>query len=130
MEGIYNRFKEIFWDAFHRPQLESEKFYAIWNSLEHVNEILAGPLYGIYSSGNCDYLLNDKNRFPNIHDVDDLLDYLTFYVETYKEKISEAEAIDEKEKGDKQVLLFQTDLKMELASLAYEIQKSRIFNKK
>jgi hypothetical protein len=130
MEKIYNRFKEIFWDAFHRPQLESEKFYAIWNSLEHLNEILAGPLYGIYSGGNCDYLLEDNNRFPNIKDVDDLLDYLTFHVETYKEKISEIEATNEKEKVDKQVLLFQTDLKMELASLAYEIQKLRVLNKK
>jgi hypothetical protein len=126
MEQKKTRFKEIFWDAFHRPQLDSEKFFAIWNNLEHVNEILAGPLYGIFSSGNCDYILEDKTRFPNINDVDDLLDYLTFHIEKYKEKISEAEPTDEVEKKDKQVLLFQTDLKMELASLAYEIQKERI----
>ncbi len=38
------RFREVFWDAFHRPKLHSEKFLSIWQSLEPVNEQLSGPL--------------------------------------------------------------------------------------
>lgn len=120
------KFKEIFWDAFHRPKLETEKFEKLWQDLEPVNDMLAGPFYSIFESGNCDYVFKDKTRFSEINDADDFLDYCTHWSENYLEKIVDITADTEAEKKDKQILLYQTDIKMELSRLAYEIQKKRV----
>ncbi|MBX9851753.1 MAG: hypothetical protein K2X86_08350 [Cytophagaceae bacterium] len=61
------RFKEIFWDAFHKPKLETEKFLEVWEGLEPVNDMLAGPFYCICSNDQCDYVFKDKARFPSIY---------------------------------------------------------------
>ena len=53
---LIQEFKAIFWDAFHRPKLASEKMHSVWLSLEPMNDYLAGPLFAIYENGNCDYL--------------------------------------------------------------------------
>jgi len=124
MEEI-TKFKEIFWDAFHRPKLDSEKFHMVWQNMEPINDLLAGPLYAIYTNGNCDYIFTDINRFPEINNADDFLDWCSQYIHDYKEAISNTIAETVKEENDKQILLYQTDIKMELAHLAYEIQKSR-----
>lgn len=115
------KFRELFWDAFHRPKLESQAFLDVWNHLEPINDLIAGPLYSIFSNGNCNYIFEDKERFPQIQDKDDFLDYCTEHIKTYSERISGTEALNEEERKDKQLLLYQTDLKMELAHLAYEI---------
>jgi hypothetical protein len=125
MEEI-KKFKEIFWDAFHRPKLESEKFTEVWQRLEDVNNLLAGPLYAIYTNGHCDYFFEDKSRFAGINNEDDFLDWCTQHIHEYKENVSNIPSENESEEKDKQVLLFQTDIKMELAHLAYTIQKSRV----
>jgi len=115
------KFREIFWDAFHRPKLESQAFLSVWDTLEPINELVAGPLYAIFSNGNCNYIFEDKARFPHISDKDDFLDYCTGHIQTYFERVTETEAQSEVERKDKQLLLYQTDLKMELANLAYGI---------
>lgn len=124
MEKI-SKFKEIFWDAFHRPKLETQTFFDIWNSLEKENELLAGPLYSIYSNGHCNYVFEDRERFPSVSDADDFLDYCTTLVKAYHERVAGLEAVTEEEKKDKQLLLYQTDIKMELANLAYEILRKQ-----
>jgi hypothetical protein len=124
MEELDN-FKKLFWDAFHRPKLETEKFSLLFNQLEHLNDHVAGPFYSLYSNHNCDYVFIDKKRFPGINDADDFLDYCTSTIEKYYNAVSEVTAETDSEKKDKQVLLYQVDIKMELAQLAYEILKKQ-----
>ena len=121
-----DQLKKIFWDSFHRPELKTEKYKKLWESLEPINDMLAGPFYAIYSNGNCDYVFGDKEKFPGIKDVDDFLDYCTHWSEQYLEAIKKESVDTEEERVDREILLFQTDLKMELSQLAYEIQKKRI----
>jgi len=120
MEPI-NRYKEIFWDAFHRPKLNSSRMHELWDSLEPLNDLIAGPLFNIYETGNCNYVFSDNHLFANVKTKDDLLDWLTERIEKYREPFTKIKAEDEIESEDLQVILFQTDLKMELAELAYKI---------
>src|SRR5690606_27477980 len=115
-------FKEIFWDSFHRPNLKSEKFTSLWESLEHINHHLAGPFYSIYSKGNCSYLFSTKTKEGSFVTPDDFLYTCIELVKKYKLKIEEVSGDTEDELADKKVLLYQTDIKMELADLAYQIE--------
>jgi hypothetical protein len=117
------KFKEIFWDAFHRPKLNSASFKTLWEQLEPVNDHLAGPFYAIYSDGQCDYVFKDKVRFPEINDPDDFLSWCIQLVDQYKGAVESVVTQNETEIQDKRLLLFQTDIKMELADLAYLILK-------
>ena len=121
-----NKFREVFWDAFHRPKLKSEKYHNIWHNLEGVNGMLAGPLFSIYESGDCNYIFIDKDRFPEMNDADDLLNWLMGFVEEYRNTILLTRPESDDESDDLQVLLYQTDMKMELADLAYQIEKKRL----
>ncbi|HVD97038.1 MAG TPA: hypothetical protein VNB90_02465 [Cytophagaceae bacterium] len=125
-EEILERFRDIFWDAFHRPKLHSEKFFSLWQSLEPVNEQLSGPLFSVYENGHCDFFFQDKNRFPWMNIPEDFMHWCNDRVEKYREVIENAEALTNEEAEDKEVLLFQTDLKMELADIAYEVQSERL----
>jgi hypothetical protein len=116
-------FKNIFWDAFHRPDLKTEKFKNIHDQLEPINDLLAGPFYSIYEKGECDYVFSDQLRFPSIKDVDDLFNWCTALIEDYRKGILEGSVENDEESKDKQILLYQTDIKMELADLAYQIHK-------
>ncbi|HEY8400510.1 MAG TPA: hypothetical protein VIK89_04570 [Cytophagaceae bacterium] len=115
------QFKELFWDAFHRPRLITEKYTEIWQSLEPLNDYLAGPLFAIYEKGNCQYVFQDNERFPGISTSDDLLNWLVELVEEYKNGILQGTVENEDEKKDYQLLMYQTDIKMQLAELAYQI---------
>ena len=117
------KFREMFWDAFHRPKLESQNFVNLWSSLEPVNEMLAGPLYSIYSNGNCNYIFEDKVRFPAMNVAEDFLKYCDRHIQSYHSAITEMNASNEVEKNDKKILLYQTDIKIRLAKLAFEILK-------
>ena len=122
----YNKFREIFWDAFHRPDLKSEKFEnSFLIELQPLNDLLAGPLFSIYENAQCDYIF-DKERFPGIKDQDDFLNWCIDIINKYKELISSNIPDTDVEKKDQQILLYQTDMMMELADLAYKIiNKSR-----
>ena len=122
-------FKDIFWDSFHRPALESPALKSIWEAQEPINDLLAGPFYAIYEQGNCNYLFDDKQRFPDIHGPDDFLNWCIYHIEKYKEGIESYVAENEAEVHDKKILLYQTDLKMELADLAYAITKENFLKK-
>jgi hypothetical protein len=115
-------FKNLFWDAFHRPDLKTEKFKKIHTALESINDILAGPFYSIYKKGECDYVFKDKIRFPAINDADDFLNFCMDLIEKYRKGILEESVENDEESKDKQILLYQTDIKMELADLAYHMQ--------
>jgi hypothetical protein len=119
--SVHDNFREIFWDAFHRPDLKSEKFKNLLLELQPMNDLLAGPLFSIYENAQCDYMLSDKERFPGIKDPDDFLNWCIDIINKYKELISSNIPDTEIEKKDQQILLYQTDMMMELADLAYEI---------
>jgi hypothetical protein len=112
-------FKKLFWDAFHRPDLKTEKFKNIHLRLEPLNDILAGPFYSIYEKGACDYVFKDKLRFPAIKDADDFLNWCIGLIEEYRKGVLEGNVENDEESKDKQILLYQADIKMELADLAY-----------
>ncbi|MFL5730005.1 MAG: hypothetical protein ACJ75J_11010 [Cytophagaceae bacterium] len=118
--SAHNKFKEIFWDGFHRPDLKSEKFEQIYEErLQGLSDVLAGPLFSIYESGQCDYVFKDKDRFPRISHADDFLSWCTELITSYKDLIEAEAAETDQEKADKQVLLYQTDMMMELADLGH-----------
>jgi hypothetical protein len=117
----HEKFKEIFWDAFHRPDLKSEKFESVFAELQPLNDLLAGPLFSIYENAQCDYMFKDKQRFPLVNHKDDFLDWCIEIINQYKDAISPVTTETEAEKKDKQILLYQTDMMMELADLGFEI---------
>lgn len=117
------KFKSLFWDAFHRPKLESEKYFKVWEGLEPVNDLLAGPLYAIYSNSNCNYIFEDKNRFPGMNTPEDFFDYCSKHIKNYHQTVSTIESSNEIEKQDKNILLYQIDIKSTLAKLAYDMIK-------
>jgi len=121
-----DKFRELFWDAFHRPKLKSEKYHAVWHELEGANGMLAGPLFSVYENGDCNYVFTDKKRFPTMHDADDLLNWLMGFIEEYRSNVLTVKPESDDESDDLQLLLYQTDIKMELADLAYQIEKKRL----
>ncbi len=115
------RFREIFWDSFHRPKLLTEKFQLIWRSLEYINDQLAGPFFSIYENGNCVYIYSDQNRFPDINSPDDFLEKCLALIRFYREEIEQHPPVSEEERKDYQLLMYQVDLKMELADLGHQL---------
>ncbi|HEX8545694.1 MAG TPA: hypothetical protein VF691_01960 [Cytophagaceae bacterium] len=120
-EQKLERFREIFWDAFHEPRLKSEAALTVFQSLEQLNSILAGPLFSIYEKGNCDFVFDDNLRFPTVKTNADLFERNISIINLYREKIEKMEIKSSEDEGDKKVLLYQVDLKMELADLAYSL---------
>jgi hypothetical protein len=120
-----NRFRELFWDAFHVPDLTSEKFKKKWNELEGLNDRLAGPLFSIYEKGDADYIFKETDRFPGLKTEEDLFEWLTENIREYAEKAAELKPENEDEERDLKILMYQTDIKMELADLSLEILTKR-----
>jgi hypothetical protein len=117
------KFKSLFWDAFHVPALQSEKYVIKFRELEPLNDLIVGPLFSIFETGNCDYIFESDERFKGINSADHFFDWLVASIKEYAEKIADSNPQTEEEEHDVQTLLFQTDIKMELAELAYEIVK-------
>ncbi len=57
---------------------------------------------------------------------EDFMHWCSDRIEKYKEIVENTEALNKEEEHDKEILLFQVDIKMELADLAYEIQSHRL----
>ncbi|HSZ71029.1 MAG TPA: hypothetical protein VK750_00025, partial [Cytophagaceae bacterium] len=85
-----DRFREIFWNAFHRPKLISTRIYTVWENLEPINDLLSGPLYAIYEKGNCDYVFQKKDTFEGISTADDLMDWFQDLLRQYAEGLQAA----------------------------------------
>jgi hypothetical protein len=116
------RFKEIFWNAFHRPKLESDRIQQVWLALEPVNDILAGPLFAIYEHGNCHYVFKKEELFHNILNADDLMDFFQALLKKYAEGLEHATPpTNDQELKDLQTLDYQLDLKAELCEIAYQL---------
>ena len=121
------RFKEIFWDAFHRPKLMSSRIVETWESLEKTNDLLSGPLYSIYEKGNCDYVFLRHQPFEAIASPDDLMDWFQDLLRQYAEGLQAATPpANEEETRDLQLLDYQLDIKAELCEMAYELCVARL----
>lgn len=122
-EKSLKKFQTLFWDAFLVPALESPAFSKVFQELEPLNDLIAGPLFSILERGNCDYVFVSDERFKGINTPDDLFEWLTESIKEYAEKVADTHPENEQEEKDLKTLLFQADIKMELAELAYEIIK-------
>lgn len=121
------RFKEIFWDAFHRPKLSSSRIFGTWEGLEHLNDLLSGPLFAVYENGNCDYVFLQQAPFQDIHSPDDLMDWFQEILRQYAEGLQAATPpASEEETRDLQLLDYQLDIKAELCEIAYELCAARL----
>jgi hypothetical protein len=121
------RFKEIFWDAFHRPKLSSDRIVEIWEGMEPLNDLLSGPLYAIYEKGDCDYVFQNNTPFESIASPDDLMDWFQELLKHYAEGLQAAiPPRSEEETRDLQLLDYQLDTKAELCEIAYEICVARL----
>jgi len=119
-------FKEVFWNAFHRPKLESERIHGVWQSLEPINDILAGPLFSIYENGNCDYIFHNQDVFQSIINADDLMDFFQEALKKYAEGLEKATPpLNDAELKDLQTLDYQLDLKAELCEIAYRLSSEQ-----
>ncbi|TAH26279.1 MAG: hypothetical protein EAZ07_04355 [Cytophagales bacterium] len=121
-----NDFRKKFWDAFHRPNLQSDEFKTIWENSETINNWLAGPLFSIYEQGNFDYVLEDDNRFANINTSKDFEAWALEITEQYRSNILSFLPEKEIHKSDQAILLFQTDTKIELIRLAVFIEQQHL----
>ena len=121
------RFKEIFWDAFHRPKLSSDRIVGIWEGMESLNDLLSGPLYAIYEKGDCDYVFLNKEPFESITSPDDFMDWCQDLLKHYAEGLQAAlPPRSEEETRDLQLLDYQLDTKAELCEIAYEMCVARL----
>jgi hypothetical protein len=118
------KFKSLFWDAFHVPALQSEKYVIKFRELEPLNDLIVGPLFSIFETGNCNYVFDTEERFKGINTNDQFFDWMVNSIKEYAEKVIDSNPETEAEEHDVQTLVFQTDIKMELAELAYEIMKT------
>jgi hypothetical protein len=116
------RFKLIFWDAFHRPKLNSARMNEVFEALEPINDILAGPLFAVYENGHCQYIFDDQSSFIDIVTADDLMDMFQDLLKRYAEGLEAAlPPVTPEEETDLKALDFQLDLKAELCEMAYQI---------
>lgn len=120
-------FRKIYWSAFQRPKLNSPRFNDLWLDLEGISDWLSGPLYSIFSNGNCDYVFKDKEgRFPGVTSPESFLVWENNLLTSYRKGILNKKPTGFGEEADYQVLYQQTEVMEVLVNLAYEIQKARI----
>lgn len=116
-------FRKIFWDAFHIPDLSTEKLKQAWQHLEDLNNQIAGPMFSVFENENCDYIFREE-RLPGIKNPDDLFDRQTEQIKEYANFIAnQHNPQNPEEEKDLQLLLYQADQKMELAELMLKILK-------
>ena len=119
------RFKKLFDETFYnKPKLQTDKFYDIWFDLELQRDWLCGPLYSIYTSGNCDYVFKDKDgRFPEVIDLESFLKWCIELVQKYQSQVINIQTTTSQESEDKEIILQHAQKMKDLSRLAYEIQK-------
>ncbi|MCU0430104.1 MAG: hypothetical protein MUF42_09045 [Cytophagaceae bacterium] len=118
--SLHEHFRDIFWDAFHRPKFLSERFRIRWEDLESVNELLSGPLFAMYECGHCDYVFEDKTRFSFVKEPEDFIAWLRRLCLQYRAAIEELSPQDVREEHDATLLRYQCDMKEELCLLLEE----------
>ena len=125
---IQDHFRELFWDAFHRPKFLSERYRVRWEDLESLNDLLAGPFFSIYENGNCDYVFTDKKRFSFINSPEDFIAWLHKLCFQYRAAVEELVPADAAEEHDFNMLRYQCDMKDELGVLTQQLYSEKVLN--
>lgn len=116
-------FRKLYWVAFCRPVLKTNKFNDIWCDLEGLSDWLAGPLYSIETNGNCNYVYTDEEgRFPGVDNPDKFLRWCLSLVDRYRDSVMKHKPKSPSEETDFQTLIQQIDVMEVLSHLAYRIQ--------
>ena len=118
------RFRELYWPAFKvTTQLKTHRLAAsdLRADLEFITDILAGPLFSIFETGDCHYVFDDKARFPTIHDARTFREWCLELVEGYRRIVRTWEPANNLEQEDIEMLLAAASLLEELSHLAYKI---------
>jgi hypothetical protein len=125
MNTAKKEFDALFWDAFHVPNLKTQAFTILFESLEPLNDVIVGPLFSIYENAHCHYVFHDKERFPQIHTKEDLFNWLNERIQQYK-KMYDAFVIEQNDstadfKHDQQLMHYQIDMKIKLCDYMMDI---------
>ncbi len=124
--GTLEEFRDRFWPSLRTPRgRRSRRFYDVWADLELIKDELAGPLYSIYTKGECDYVYSDRTRFPTIHDPESFLAWCLSLVDQYRQGALKAEPSDEAEKSDQAKLLESADAMESISRMAFGIVRER-----
>lgn len=120
------RFRELFWHGFGAPTLKTDWGWDVRGDVELTSDALAGPLYGIFTSGNCDYVFApSETRFHGVNDADSFLNWCLELVEDYRSPIFRHQPQNEMERADREQLLAQAEVMEQLARLGYSILKQQ-----
>ena len=123
LEYLKNQFKK----GFYYPKPLSKKFQNLTlNELFNPEEYIAGPLYAIAHSGNCDYTYNDKeNRFFGTKNAKDLYKLLIKKSKIYHKELRLIKPSNHLEHKDLLIFNKAYRVRKNLCLLAYQIQKNR-----
>lgn len=108
--------------SFNAPTLNTDSFFDIWIELELA---LAGPMYNIYTEGQCDYVFTGEHSyFTNIKTNEDFKSWCFDVIEKSKAKIKTTETFNSQENLDKQIMLKKTEKMKQTVLLGLEIIKT------
>ncbi|WP_018344395.1 hypothetical protein [Cytophaga aurantiaca] len=115
-------YRKLFWDAFHRPKFKTTKYSGMWEELERINDVLAGPFFSMYENGHIQYVFDDNERFPKVNSVEDFKIWATYLINVYHDEVESMDKPEgEDEKYDLHVLRFQTETKTKLMALIIKV---------
>lgn len=117
-------FRKAFDETFKAPTFKSERVFELWVDLEIVSDALAGPLYGIKTKGNCNYVYKDKkNRFPGVTNAITFREWAKNLSSEHKRTLLEFKPTDKIEEIEHKMLLGIAGKMHEIIELAFKIQK-------
>jgi hypothetical protein len=120
--GDIETYRKAFWDAFHRPKFKTTKYTGIWEELEKINDVLAGPFFSMYENGHIQYVFDDMERFPKVNSGEDFNVWATYLINVYHDEVESIDKpIDKDEEFDLHLLRFQTETKQKLLGLIVKI---------
>ena len=123
--GTLEEFREQFWSVLRRPKTHTGRFGNVRDELELINDALAGPLYAIFKTGECDYVFSDAVTFPTIHDPESFLTWCLSLADGYSRGALKENPSNDMERVDQQRLLEVATGMERLSRMAFEIVKQR-----
>ena len=123
LEHLKKQFKK----GFYYPKPLSKKFQnLVLDELFTPEENIAGPLYSLAHSGNCDYTYDDKeNRFNSTKNADNLYKWFMQKSKIYHKELQRIKPSNHLECRDLLILTKAYRVRKNLCLLAYQIQKNR-----
>ncbi len=79
--------------------MRTERFGQVRDEVELISDTLAGPLFALFTNGECDYVLADTVTFPTIHDSASFLSWCLSLVDDYRRVVRNRNPAYELEKA-------------------------------